>query len=453
MIFVSSVSTILFNANPLLRYDGYYILSDLIEIPNLRQKATTILQRTLGNWFLGIESKVDPFLPAKRKGLFIFYSLVAVAYRWLITLSIFWFLYRLLEPYGMKIIGQLIAMVAIWGLLGMPLVQLYKFFSVPGRIGTVKRGRALISLAVVAAVIGGILFVPIPHHVDCSFFVQPQNVANVYVDMPGVLNRIHVQPMQEVTAGQPLADLSNFELELQLEKLAGQSEINRKKYESAVQSSEYESGLVNDVDAAFAEWQSAYADYRQREKDTEMLTIKAPVTGTLVAAPRVENRKTDSGALARWFGTPLEHRNIGAVLDQSTLVGRIIPDHRKMEAVLAIDQSEIEFIQRNQPVKLWVYQLPGTIFESTTSTSISPTKMKSVPKALSSRFGGDLVSTLNELGTDVPQSTTYLVNVSIDSQNCLIVDGATGRAKIRVGSQTIAQRFWRAACRTFRFEL
>ena len=42
-MFVCSVSTIVFNANPLLRYDGYYILSDLLEIPNLRQKATTIL--------------------------------------------------------------------------------------------------------------------------------------------------------------------------------------------------------------------------------------------------------------------------------------------------------------------------------------------------------------------------------------------------------------------------
>src|SRR5690606_25016290 len=46
VMFVSSVSTILFNANPLLRYDGYYILSDILEIPNLRQKATSILSRT-----------------------------------------------------------------------------------------------------------------------------------------------------------------------------------------------------------------------------------------------------------------------------------------------------------------------------------------------------------------------------------------------------------------------
>ena len=57
VMFVSSVSTLLFNANPLLRYDGYYILSDIVEIPNLRQKASTILSRKMGDWFMGLEPR------------------------------------------------------------------------------------------------------------------------------------------------------------------------------------------------------------------------------------------------------------------------------------------------------------------------------------------------------------------------------------------------------------
>ena len=145
VIFVSSVSTILFNANPLLRYDGYYILSDLLEIPNLRSKATTILQRTCGSIFLGIEARPDPFLPPRNRWLFGLYSIAAAAYRWLITFSIFWFVYRVLEPYGFKVIGQMIAITAIYGLVGMPLVKLYKYFSVPGRLSTVKPVRATVS--------------------------------------------------------------------------------------------------------------------------------------------------------------------------------------------------------------------------------------------------------------------------------------------------------------------
>ena len=80
------MSTVIFNANPLLRYDGYYILADLMEIPNLRQKATTILSRKLGEWFLGLEPPDDPFLPQRNQIFFALYSVAAAVYRWVVVL-------------------------------------------------------------------------------------------------------------------------------------------------------------------------------------------------------------------------------------------------------------------------------------------------------------------------------------------------------------------------------
>jgi len=221
IIFVSSVSTILFNGNPLLRYDGYYILSDLLEIPNLRQKATTILQRQLASWTMGIESRPDPFLPNRKKWLFATYSVAAATYRWFITFSIFWFLYSLLEPYGVKVIGQFIAMFAIWGLIGMPLIQAYRFFSVPGRFGTVDRSRVVISAIVVSVVLAGIMLIPTPHYVRCPFIVQPRNAENIFVDMPGTLESVYVSLGDRIERGQKIAELSNEDLQLQLTKLEG----------------------------------------------------------------------------------------------------------------------------------------------------------------------------------------------------------------------------------------
>ena len=63
VMFICSVSTLLFNGNPLLRFDGYYILMDLIEIPNLRQKSTEITRRFLTALCLGIDQPESPFLP------------------------------------------------------------------------------------------------------------------------------------------------------------------------------------------------------------------------------------------------------------------------------------------------------------------------------------------------------------------------------------------------------
>ena len=98
-----------------MRYDGYYILSDLIEIPNLRQKATTILSRKMGEWCLGMEMSEDPFLPQSNQMFFALYSIAAAVYRWVIAFSICWFLYKLFESYHLKFVGQLVVVMSLVG--------------------------------------------------------------------------------------------------------------------------------------------------------------------------------------------------------------------------------------------------------------------------------------------------------------------------------------------------
>ena len=146
-MFVCSVSTLIFNANPLLRYDGYYILSDITEIPNLRQKSTSVLSRKMGEWFLGLEQPDDPFLPERNQIFFALYSVAASIYQWVIVYSILFFLYHVFKPYRLEKIGQLIALASLWGLIVMPLYQLGKFFYVPGRLEKVKKARMFASLA------------------------------------------------------------------------------------------------------------------------------------------------------------------------------------------------------------------------------------------------------------------------------------------------------------------
>ena len=213
VMFISSVSTILFNANPLLRYDGYYILSDILEIPNLRQKASSILNRKLGKWCLGLEEPEDPFLPKRNQGLFAFYTVASFFYRWFILLSILYFLNKVFEPYGLKVIGQMIALASLYGLIVMPLVKVYKFFRVPGRMNKVKKVRMFATLALLAAVVGGAFFIPFPSSVLCNFELQPREATSVYVEVQGKIEEILVEPGQRVEAGDLLVKLSNLDLE------------------------------------------------------------------------------------------------------------------------------------------------------------------------------------------------------------------------------------------------
>lgn len=454
IIVVCSISTLLFNANPLLRYDGYYILADILEIPNLRQKSTAMLNRISRHLFLGIETAEDPFAPSRRKWLFVTYSILAVAYRWLITFSIFWFVYRVLEPYGLKILGQMLAVMAIYGLVGMPLVKLYKYFSIPGRTSMVKPARLGGTLVVVSVVLVGIMLIPIPRYVYGCFYIEAQGVETVYVEEPGALSKIYIQPNRYVEEGTALVQLSSPDLEQQLVGL--ESEVHNADVELQIAHQAEMDRAVGQMtpDEAKAAVDTAMANWKKKNADHQKLLIKSPRSGFFLSAHRKPVPNSDSGVLDGWHGSPLEPRNIGCSMDRQTIVGRVVPDMKKLTAVLAIDQSEIEFIRSDQNVKLVSWQDKKRVLQSRTK-QISPVKMKVVPRSLSSRYGGGLVTKQNGDGDDEPLSTTYMVNVPVELEDgdALVFPGSTGIAKIRTGSQTVGARVWRLVCQTFQFEL
>ena len=91
---VCSVSTVVFNANPLMRYDGYYVLADWLEIPNLRERSNRFLTNLVLEHCLGIEVQPEPYMALWRQILFVVYAIVSYIYRWVVTFAILWFLYH-----------------------------------------------------------------------------------------------------------------------------------------------------------------------------------------------------------------------------------------------------------------------------------------------------------------------------------------------------------------------
>ena len=104
-MFICSVNTILFNANPLLRYDGYYVMADWLEIPNLRIKSTQFFAYLFQEKVLGLEVPVQSYMPRSRRSLFVIYAIASYLYRWVVTFSILFFLYQFLKPYKLQSIS------------------------------------------------------------------------------------------------------------------------------------------------------------------------------------------------------------------------------------------------------------------------------------------------------------------------------------------------------------
>src|SRR5205085_7454607 len=81
LMIVCSVSTVVFNANPLMRYDGYYVLADWLEIPNLRERSNRFLTNAFLEHCLGVEVLPEPYMALHRKVLFIAYAVLSYVYR------------------------------------------------------------------------------------------------------------------------------------------------------------------------------------------------------------------------------------------------------------------------------------------------------------------------------------------------------------------------------------
>jgi putative peptide zinc metalloprotease protein len=302
VMFVSSVSTILFNANPLLRYDGYYILSDIVEIPNLRQKATTILGRLASKWCLGIKQPEDPFLPQRNLGLFALYAVASSIYMWIVTASIFLFVWNVFKPYRLEVLGQLLAAGAVWGLVVRPMYGMIKFLKVPGRRDEVKSRNVLATIAVASLVVAAIALIPLPQRVWCAAELRPRGEETVYVSIAGTLERIAVKPGDVVQAGQELARLGSIDLDLEIAELEGQVTQYRTKLASLERERFTDPGAALEIGTVEESLKSYEEQLAKKRGDREELVLVAPRAGIVLPAQSIRQTPDPGGSTRqRWW--------------------------------------------------------------------------------------------------------------------------------------------------------
>ena len=450
VMFVSSVSTLLFNGNPLLRYDGYYILSDLLEIPNLRQKASAALQRTLARLVLGIAPRPDPFLPARRQWVFALYAVASSVYGWLVSLSIFWFLYQVLRPHGLTIVGQLLGLAMVVSLIVVPLVRLVRFLLQPARAHSMNKGRALLGLGIAAGLSAAVLAVPLPYVVSCPVEITPRGATSVYVDVPGLVRVVHLRS-GPITSGQPIVELDDVEARLAEQRLAGQRDQLATRVESIRQRAHTDDQALLELAHAEEALNALEIQLARRREEIARLVVRAPVAGMFLPAQSKPRPAAERTHLASWSGRPLDSRNAGALLESSTLLGKIAQPGQ-LEAILAVPQEEMDFVRPGQRVELLLTQLPGERLAGQIE-HISSEELKVASDRLSTRGGGQLATLTTAEGYEKPLGVVYQASVPLVDDGGWLVTGGTGVAKIHAGWQPIAARLWRAACRTFRFEM
>jgi putative peptide zinc metalloprotease protein len=460
VMFICSVSTLVFNGNPLLRFDGYYILMDLAEIPNLRQKSTEVLKRYMSQLCLGLEQPENPFLPESNRFLFGLYTVAAVVYRWIVVFSICWFLNKVLEPYGLKVLGQLIAAAGFFGLVVQPLWQLGKFFYTPGRMHKVKRLNLLISLAVVGALLAFVLFMPLPYSLNCAFQIAPSGAAPVYVDVRGQVAEIHVENGAVVQAGDPLITLRNYDLELAVVELEGELRAVGERLRGLKLRSHVDETAGMQIQQTEEIEATIIKQLQEKKDELSRLKIVAPIAGVVLPVETKQSPR-EEGFLPQWSGSPLDPKNLGATYQPSELICRV-GDPEKLEAELVVDQADIDLLDQTmagnaQPEAVLQFDaFPGKTLTSRV-VDVARDEIKSMSPTLSSRAGGD-VSTQQDRRTGQlrPLSTSYSARVPLEDQGelrGLLTIGQQGSAKVYARWQSLGQRLYRYVARTFHFDL
>jgi putative peptide zinc metalloprotease protein len=282
--------------------------------------------------------------------------------------------------------------------------------------------------------------------------IQARDAAHVYVDVPGILEKTHVEPGQVVGKDQELARLASPDLELRiLQKEAERSEAESRLENLRQQYRFQDARTIPEMIKVQNSLESIKKQLEQLEIDRSKLVLRAPTSGTVLPPPWKPHREDPEGGLSSWFGTPLLPENLGCFFDETTHFCQI-GNPEEMEAILYVDQGDIGFVDIGQDVEVKVDELPhdrlhGQVVE------ISPDAVKIVPQHMSTKSKGELPTETDETGKEIPQSASFQVRVYLDDPEGLLRLALRGRAKVHCAPQTLATRLWRLVTDVFNFRL
>jgi putative peptide zinc metalloprotease protein len=359
VILIAGVSTILFNANPLIRFDGYYILGDFLEVPNLAQRSNQYLGYLIQKYLFKIKHVNSPVNAVGEKGWFVFYALASFVYRMFIMVFITMFVAT-----KFFVIGIVLAMWAAANMAILPLYRQVKFlFTSPGLRG--RRQTALTITGVAVAVVALLLFwMPMPYWSQAEGVIWVPEKSHVRAGANSFIQQIVARHGQLVNKGQPLVICSDPELNTLLKVLEARL---------AELESRYRSEIVED---------------RVRAEVTreEMRQVEAEIA---VARERVANLVVRSETAGR-FVIGLPQDKPGRFVTKGELLGYVL-DLEQVTARVVVSQANVDLVrQQLQGVKVRMAEQLEKILPARITREV-PAATDQLPSlALGSVGGGEI---------------------------------------------------------------
>ena len=212
VMIIGSVSSLLFNGNPLLKFDAYYMLSDITDLPNLYKKSTDQWLYYFNRWLLGTPKAQSPSDTAYERTWYTLYGAGSLMYRLAVVLIITLYAADLWIGLG---IAMMMVSFTMWVLI--PLWKLLRFLSSSQEIRKNRRRAWSVTALAFALIIGVVSLLPVPYFIKAPGVVQASNSSQLFTRSGGYLVNANTESGRLVQQGELLATFRNPDLTHQLQ--------------------------------------------------------------------------------------------------------------------------------------------------------------------------------------------------------------------------------------------
>lgn len=429
VMLVSGVSTFVFNLNPLLRYDGYYILSDVTGTPNLAQRSREMLKYLIQRYPFGLKGARGPAIRSLGEGwLLAIYGLLATPYRIFVAIAILLVIASKYLTFG---VALAVAMGAIW--LVYPVLKSAGFvLSDPKLEG--HRGRAIaVSLATLAVVFGPILLIPLPTPTYAVATVEPTRMDGLRTLEEGTLSELLVEPGDRVEEGQLVARLENVALRSEFEAALARQEQARTQLRASLQrppaeQEEYRQA-IRVVDAQVARLQ----------RRIDHLEVVAPVAG--VVSPISGQTSADLRSM------------IGSFMPRGTALGMVVSEDDLLVRAMVPDRDHA-FVFRGQSQEdvraaVRLESAPGQVIEADVRRVAALGSKELTSASLAAEAGGGITTDPRQSERSVALTPSFVVDLTMQQATPAAVPGVRASVRLEGPSRPLGARWWRRATQFF----
>ncbi len=415
---LGGISSLFFNGNPLLKYDGYYILADALGIPNLYQRSGHYWRYWFQRYLFGLKDVSSPASAPGETFWFVTYSISSTLYRF----AVLWFIFVVVTG-KFFILGVILATWLLSLQVFLPIYKSLRFIiSSPNLRQT--RGRAIFfSTALVSLLILVIGFLPVPSYTLAEGVVWQPDEALLKAQQEGFAGSLEVENNQSVKAGTLVLRLHDPFLQAEAKIARAKVEELRSQYRAKRVTDIVEAGIVKEAISV---------------ANSELIHILDKISSMSVTAFK-------SGKILLPEADDLP----GRFIRQGELLGYIL-GNEPLTIRMAVSQDNIgQLRQRIEGISIKLASDPGRAYDAEIIRQ-APEATNQLPStALATIGGGKFILNPDSKDQLVSLQKVFLVDLSFNQTPQNILLGTRAYVRIDHGGEPLARQWFRRIRQTF----